>query len=78
MRPAEIGVAYRGKTYAATVEAIACLLAFAVGVSLLGRRARRALHYFSVGLGALIVAGAVNPRGAGFWQAIYLGVFLPR
>ena len=39
------------------------------------RQARFAYFAF-VGLGALIVAGAVHPRAAGLWQAIYLGVFL--
>ena len=75
--PAPIAVEYRGKTYAATVEAIACLLAFFGGVRLLGRsRQGRFAYFIFVGLGALIIAGAVNPRGAGIWQAIYLGVFL--
>jgi hypothetical protein len=74
--PAEIRVAYRGKTYAATVEAIACLLAFFGGVSLLGAARQTRFAYFAfVGLGALIIAGAVNPRAGGMWQAIYLGVF---
>ncbi len=75
--PSEIRVAYRAKTYAATIQAIACLLAFFGGVRLLGRPGQTRLAYFAfVGLGALIIAGAVNPRAAGFWQAIYLGVFL--
>jgi hypothetical protein len=75
--PAAIAVEYRGKTYAATVEAIACLLAFFGGVRLLRRSRESRFGYFLfVGVGALIVAGAVNPRGAGIWQAIYMGVFL--
>ncbi len=75
--PAEIHAAYRGKTYAATVEAIACLLAFFAGVRLLGASRQTRFAYFAfAGLGALIIAGAVNPRAAGFWQAVYLGVFL--
>jgi hypothetical protein len=75
--PAAIAVEYRGKTYAATVEAIACLLAFFGGIRLLGRsRQSRFAYFIFVGLGALIIAGAVNPRSAGIWQAIYLGVFL--
>jgi hypothetical protein len=75
--PAGILVGYRGKTYAATVEAIACLLAFCGGIGLLGASRQTRFAYFAfVGLGALIVAGAVNPRVAGLWNAIYLGVFL--
>ena len=75
--PAEVRVAYRGKTYAATFEAIACLLAFFGGVSLLrASRQGRFTYAALVGFGALIIAGAVNPRAAGVWQAIYLGVFL--
>ena len=70
-------MAYRGRTYAATVEALACLLTFAGGVLLL--RAPREVRFgysFSWEFGALIIAGAVYPRGAGLWQAIYLGAFL--
>ena len=75
--PAEIRAAYRGKTYAATIEAIACLLALFGGIRLLGRERQTRFAYFAfIGLGALIIAGAVNPRAAGFWQAIYAGVFL--
>ena len=75
--PSAISVAYRGKTYAATIEAIACLLAFFGGLRLIGRAGPVRLTYFVfVGFGALIVAGAVNPRAAGLWQAIYAGVFL--
>jgi hypothetical protein len=75
--PSEIKVGYRGKTYAATVEAMACLLAFYGGVRLLGRpRSSRFAYFMFVGFGALIIAGAVNPRGASFWYMIYLGVFL--
>jgi len=75
--PAAIAVEYRGKTYAATMEAIACMLALFGGIRLLGRsRQARFAYFIFVGVGALIVAGAVNPRSAGIWQAIYLGVFL--
>ncbi len=75
--PAAIGVVYRSRGYSAAVEAIACLLAFAIGISLLGASRRARFHYFIwVGLGALIIAGAVDPRGARFWETIYLGVFL--
>ena len=75
--PAEIRAAYRGKTYSATIEAIACLLALFGGIRLLGRSRQTRFAYFTfIGLGALIIAGAVNPRAAGFWQAIYAGVFL--
>jgi len=75
--PAPVSVSYRGKTYAATIEAALCALAFFVGVSLLrASRQMRFAYFMVVGVGALIVAGAVDPRAAGKWQAIYLGVFL--
>lgn len=75
--PSDIAVAYRGKTYAATVEAIACFLAFFGGVSLLGRsRQSKFVYAMFVGVGALIIAGAANPRATGLWHAIYLGVLL--
>lgn len=74
--PAAIEVAYRGRAYAATVEAIAFLLALAGGLALLGRSRRERFAYFLiVGFGALVIAGARDPRGAGFWQALYLGAF---
>ena len=73
--PAAIAVEYQGKTYSAAVEAIAYLVAFFVGIRLLGwSRQSRFAYFIVVGLGALIVAGAVNPRSAGIWKAIYLGV----
>ncbi len=72
--PAAIDVAYRAKGYAATVEALAFLLALAGGILLMGSSRRARFFYFLVvGLGALIIAGAISTRGAGFWQAIYLG-----
>ena len=75
--PAPIRAVYRGKTYAATLEAIVCFLALFGGLRLLGRSRQTRFAYFAfVGLGALIIAGAVSPRAAGFWQAIYVGVFL--
>lgn len=74
--PSSIEVGYRAKTYAATVEAIACLIAFIIGIRLKSASRQTRFVYFAiVGLGALVIAGAVNPRVAGLWQSIYLGVF---
>jgi hypothetical protein len=75
--PASIEASYRGKTYAATVEVIAFLLALCLGLLLTGRSlAERFAYFVIIGLGALVIAGAKDPRSAGFWQAIYLGAFL--
>jgi len=73
--PATVNVSHRGKTFAFLTEAIAALLAFAGGIALLrhGRGAKWAYFIF-VGLGALVVSGEVNPRGAGMWQMISGGV----
>jgi hypothetical protein len=74
---APIAVGYRGRGYAATVEAIAFLLALFGGVRAFAAPPIARLRYFVfVGLTALVISGAVNPRGAGFWQAIYSGVAL--
>jgi len=74
--PAQIRISYRSKGYAATVEAFALLLAFAFGVWLLGASRRaRFLYFVLVGIGALVIGGAVDPRAARFWETIYLGVF---
>ena len=75
--PAPVVVGYRGKTYAATFEAIAFLLSLCGGLWRLGATRREKFAYFAVaGLGALVIAGAVNPRAAGVWQAVYLGAFI--
>lgn len=75
--PAPVAIAYRGKGYAATAEVIAFIIALACGSALIGRsRGERFAYFVIVGLGALVIAGAKDPRGAGFWQAIYLGVFM--
>ncbi len=75
--PAQIKVSYRSRGYAATVEALAFLFAFGIGVLLLGAsRSARFYYFVFIGLGALLIAGAVDPRGARFWQTLYLGVFL--
>jgi len=74
--PAEVRVAYRGKAYAATIEALFAALAFFGGVSLLrATRQARFAYFMFVGIGAVIIAGAVNPRATGLWQAIAAGVF---
>jgi hypothetical protein len=74
--PATVNVSHRGKTCAFLTEAVAALLAFAGGIALLrhGRGAKWAYFIFA-GLGALVISGAVNPRGAGMWQMLAVGVF---
>jgi hypothetical protein len=75
--PSTIEASYRAKTYAATVEVIAFLISLCCGLLLTGRSvAQRFAYFVIVGLGALVIAGAKDPRGAGFWQAIYLGALL--
>ena len=72
--PAAVTVKYRGKTYAFIVEAFAALVAFVAGAALLRKgRQERWAYFLFVGVGALIISGAVNPRGAGMWQSIFAG-----
>lgn len=74
--PAGVAIHYRSKTYANVVEAILFFAAFFLGVRLINRpRESRFAYAIFVGVGALIIAGAVAPRAAGMWTAIYLGVF---
>ncbi len=74
--PAMVKVSHRSKTYAFVFEAMAGLLGFA-GAIALGRRGRgeKWAYFLFVGLGALVVSGAVLPRGAGPWQMFAAGVF---
>ncbi len=73
----QITVSYRSRGFAFFWEALFCLLAFAVGIWLLGKALSLRFAYFvGVGLLSLIIAGAVAPGSASFWRAIYLGVFL--
>jgi hypothetical protein len=73
--PAVVNVSYRGKTYAFIVESFLGLFAFVGGVVLLRRgRQERWAYFLLVGLGALVISGAVNPRAAGSWQFIFGGV----
>ena len=75
--PAPVDIGYRSLGWANTVEALAFFLTLAFGLALLGSpRGARLAYFFLVGVGALIVAGAVAPRAAGFWTAAYLGVFV--
>jgi hypothetical protein len=72
--PAAVTVNFQGKTLAFVLKAVAWLLAFAAGLRLLQRPATARWSFFLfVGIGALIVSGAVNPRAAGPWQAIFFG-----
>ncbi len=72
--PAAVKVSFRGKTYSFIVEAFAGLLAFIGGAALLRKGPGERWGFFLVvGIGALIISGAVNPRGAGIWQSIFAG-----
>ena len=72
--PAPVEVSFRSLGYANTVEALAFFLALAGGLALLGSsRGPRLAYFFIVGIGALILAGAVAPRASGLWTAVYLG-----
>ncbi|MCX6979266.1 MAG: hypothetical protein NTV08_00715 [Verrucomicrobia bacterium] len=75
--PATVNVAHRGKTYSFVVDAMAGLFAFAGAISMLRRdRAAKWAYFIFIGLGALVISGAVNPRGASKWQHIYIGTLL--
>jgi hypothetical protein len=75
--PAGVAISYRSLTYYYTFEAILFFAALYFGIKL-NRAPREAkfAYVFFVGIGALIIAGVVDPRGAGKWDAIYIGVFL--
>jgi len=75
--PAEVAASYRSLTYYYTIEAILFFVALYFGLRFTGAtREVKFAYVFFIGIGALIIAGAVDPRGAGKWHAIYLGVFL--
>jgi len=75
--PAEVTVSYRSLTYYYTVESILFFVALYFGLRLTGARRETKFSYVLIaGVGALILAGAVDPRCAGKWHAIYLGVFV--
>lgn len=69
--PAPVEISYRSLGYANTVEALGFFLAL-LGAS----RGARLFYFFLVGIGALVLAGAVALRASGLWTALYLGVFL--
>ncbi len=74
--PATVKVSHRSKTYAFIVEAMAALLGFAGAIAMLRRdRASKWAFFILVGLGALVIAGAVNPRAADPWKMVAAGVF---
>lgn len=75
--PAAVKVAHRGKTYSYVFEAMAALVAFAGAISMLRRdRAAKWAYFIFIGLGSLVISGAVNPRGAGPWQGIFVGTMI--
>lgn len=75
--PAEIVTHYRSKAYANVIEAVLFIVAIWGGVRLVNReRLARFGYALGVGGGALVIAGAVAPRAAGMWTAIYLGVLV--
>ena len=73
--PAEVAISYRSLTYYYTFEAILFFAALYFGLKL-NRAPREAkfAYVFFIGIGALVIAGVVDPRGAGKWQSVYLGV----
>ena len=74
--PAVVKVSHRSKTYAFVFEAMAGLLGFAGAIALWRRgRGEKWAYFLFVGLGALVVSGAVLPRSAGPWQMFAGGVF---
>ena len=75
--PAEIAISYRSMTYYYTIEAIFFFAALYFGIKL-NRASREAkfAYVFFIGIGALLIAGVVDPRSAGKWNAIYTGVFV--
>ena len=75
--PAEVTVSYRSLTYYYTIESILFFIALFFGLRLTGApREKKFTYAMAAGVGSLILAGAVDPRGAGAWHSIYLGVFL--
>ncbi len=75
--PDAVRVGYRSEAFAWFWEALFCLTAFVAGVWMLGRPVRwRFACFVGAGLLPLIIAGAVTPAAASFWQAIALGTFL--
>lgn len=75
--PAEIKIGFRSKAFAWFWEALFCLASFVGGVWMIWRPVRWRFAYFAgVGLLPLVIAGAVSPAAASFWQAIALGAFL--
>ncbi len=73
--PAGVEISYRSLGWIYTLESALFFAAFLFGVRLLNRPGQSKFAYAIVfGVGALIVAGAVAPRSAGPWNAIYLGV----
>ncbi|NNE92830.1 MAG: hypothetical protein HKN23_14395 [Verrucomicrobiales bacterium] len=75
--PDTVKIGFRSQSFALFWEALLGLAALVIGLLLLNRDRKLKLIYFAaVGLGSLIIAGAVAPTAASIWQAIYLGVFL--
>jgi hypothetical protein len=75
--PSQVAISYRSLGWSYTIEAILFFAALYFGLRLMGAERRVKLTYvFCVGVGSLIIAGAVDPRGAEKWQAIYLGVLV--
>jgi hypothetical protein len=74
--PAAVNVAHRGKPYSFVIESLTALLTLAGAIRLLrAGRGVKWMYFIFIGLGALVVSGAVNPRAAGPWQMAALGVF---
>jgi hypothetical protein len=75
--PSQVAISYRSLTYYYTVAWIFFLAALYFGIKLTpASREAKFAYVFFVGIGALIVAGVVDPRGTDKWEGIYIGVFL--
>ncbi|MCB1078240.1 MAG: hypothetical protein KDM64_10490, partial [Verrucomicrobiae bacterium] len=75
--PDVIRIGYRSQAFAFFWEALFCLAAFVAGVWMLWKPLRwRFAYAAAAGLLPLIIAGALSPTAASFWQSITLGTFL--
>ncbi|HWB59302.1 MAG TPA: hypothetical protein VG733_07410, partial [Chthoniobacteraceae bacterium] len=73
--PDRVVVSYRSLGYYDTLEALLFVAAFAFGIWIASSsREVKFLYVVVAGVGSLIIAGVVDPRGAGKWDMIYIGV----
>ena len=75
--PAGIGIGYRSQAYYYMIEAILFFAALGFGIRLNWYSGVKFAYACFVGI-SMVIAGVVDPRGAGKWEAIYLGVLFFR